>query len=140
MGRRWSGYVEGPVVRGHRKIQPASVPQLHNGWTCVKMSGLEAFAFDADAQELEVSDAVDSNLMELLMEAEECTTLTAMVSTFFCQGLLLGLSFIAALMAIRFDSEHLFDCLQLLEPWFSAMMLVCSEIALVGSLLQVCQA
>merc|ERR1712008_83048 len=37
-------------------------------------------------------------------------------------------------------SEHLFDCLQLLEPWFSAMMLVCSEIALVGSLLQVCQA
>merc|ERR1712151_296524 len=63
-----------------------------------------------------------------------------MVSIFFCQGLLLGLSFIAALMAIRFDSEHLFDCLQLLEPWFSAMMLVCSEIALVGSLLQVCQA
>jgi len=116
-----------------RKVQGSSAALRSRGGVTVAM--LEATVFNPDVPSLLASESALDHDIAALLVAGERFRLSGIVIFFTCQGLLMGLSLLAA-TASRMKPALLAEALGILEPWMTSMSIALAEVALVGCILR----
>lgn len=131
-----------PVHRLQRQLRQAKAAESRQGPKAHHSAfWASCTAIDSDVSQLNTSDRVDVDILELIACAEQCQVSVAAMF-FTLQALLAGLAAVAGLMWLGAgtDNSGLEKVLIALEPAFSCLNLVCGELVLIASSLRLCRA